>query len=383
MAELSVVLAPNAFKGSLTAAEAAEAMAAGTAAVFPAAVLHRVPLGDGGDGTATALVHATGGQLREVTVTGPLGRPVAATYAILGDGVTGAVEMASASGLVLVPAAQRDPLHATTYGTGELIRAALDAGCRRLVVCIGGSATNDGGAGMAAALGARLLRADGSPISPGGAGLVELDRIDLDGLDPRLAEVSIRVACDVDNPLLGPRGAAAVYGPQKGATPETVPVLDRALGRLAAVSGRSDLAEKPGAGAAGGLGFGLMAFLGARLEPGADLVMDAAGIDGPLAGAALVLTGEGRVDGQTLAGKVPLAVARRAARHGVPAVVICGSLGDGAGALLAHNVAALLSMTPGPLPLAEAMRRGPELLAHATATVMRLIRLGAAVLARE
>ncbi|OTA40440.1 MAG: glycerate kinase, partial [Symbiobacterium thermophilum] len=270
--------------------------------------------------TTQALVAATGGQLVEAEVTGPLGEPVRAAFGLLGDGDTAVIEMAAASGLLLVPPERRDPKVTTTYGTGELIRAALDRGVRRILVGIGGSATNDGGVGMAQALGGRFLKADGSPVDRGGAALLELERIDLSGLDPRLKGVELMVACDVDNPLTGPRGAAAVYGPQKGATAEDVALLDRALTRLADVMVRDlgrDVRNLPGAGAAGGLGAGLMGFLGARLRPGIDVVMEVTGLRRQLQGAALLLTGEGRTDGQTLAGKVPLGLARAAAPCGV------------------------------------------------------------------
>jgi len=374
-----IVIAPDSFKGSLTAAQAAEAMARGAARVFPEAEIQTVPMADGGEGTVEALVAGTGGRIEKRTVTGPLGQPVEAHFGLLGDGKTAVIEMAAASGLLLVPKEKRDPRITTTYGTGELIRAALDLGVERIVVGIGGSATNDGGAGMVQALGGKLLKADGTPVGFGGAALLELDRIDLTGLDPRLKAVELLVACDVDNPLTGPRGASAVYGPQKGATPEMVELLDRALTHLADVVQRDlgqDRRNEPGAGAAGGLGFGLMSFLGARLRPGIEVVMEAVGIDRILAGATLVLTGEGRTDGQTLAGKVPLGVARRAAAHGVPAVVISGAVTADADALLSHNIAALVSIVSGPMSLEEAMANAGELLERASAHVLRLVRVG-------
>ncbi|HEY8346139.1 MAG TPA: glycerate kinase [Symbiobacteriaceae bacterium] len=376
---MRIVIAPDSFKGSLTAAQAAEAMARGAARVFPEAEIQTVPMADGGEGTVEALVAGTGGRIEKRTVTGPLGQPVEAHFGLLGDGKTAVIEMAAASGLLLVPKEKRDPRITTTYGTGELIRAALDLGVERIVVGIGGSATNDGGAGMVQALGGKLLKADGTPVGFGGAALLELDRIDLTGLDPRLKAVELLVACDVDNPLTGPRGASAVYGPQKGATPEMVELLDRALTHLADVVQRDlgqDLRNEPGAGAAGGLGFGLMSFLGARLRPGIEVVMEAVGIDRILAGATLVLTGEGRTDGQTLAGKVPLGVARRAAAHGVPAVVISGAVTADADALLSHNIAALVSIVSGPMSLEEAMANAGELLERASAHVLRLVRVG-------
>lgn len=374
-----IVIAPDSFKGSLTAAEAASAISRGVQQVFPDAALVEAPMADGGEGTLAALVQSTGGRMVSRTVLGPLSAPVEAAFGMLGDEETAVIEMAAASGLLLVPPAERNPTITTTYGTGELIRAALDLNARRILVAIGGSATNDGGAGMIQALGGRLLRADGTLIGPGGAALLELDTIDLSDLDPRLAEVELLVACDVDNPLTGPRGASAIYGPQKGATPEMVELLDRALGHLGDLIERDlgvDVRDRPGAGAAGGLGAGLMGFLGADLRPGIEVVMDAVRFDSMVEGATLVITGEGRTDGQTMAGKVPLGVARRAAQHGVPVIVISGAVTPDADALLDHNIAALLSITDGPIPLEEAMARAAELLERAAARALRLIRLG-------
>jgi glycerate kinase len=376
---MRIVIAPDSFKGSLSAAEAAAAMARAARAVFPKAEVMAVPMADGGEGTLDALVAGTGGRIVTKTVTGPLGQPVEARYGLLGDGETAAIEMAAASGLLLVPRDQKNPLVTTTYGTGELIKAALDQGVKRIVCGIGGSATNDGGAGMIMALGARLLKADGSPIGFGGGALTDLDRIDLSDLDPRLGQVELMIACDVDNPLCGPRGASAVYGPQKGATPEMVAYLDGALGHFADVMARDvgrDVRNVPGAGAAGGLGAGLMGFLGARLRPGIDVVMEALRIDDLLAGATLVVTGEGRTDGQTLAGKVPMGVARRAATHGAPAIVVSGAVTPDADGLLEHNIAALISICDGPMPLDVAMAHAAELLERATARALRLVGVG-------
>lgn len=354
-------------------------MARGVRQAFPDAEVIQVPMADGGEGTLDALVAGTGGRIVNRTVTGPLGMPVEARFGLLGDGRTAALEMASASGLLLVPQGQRNPLVTTTYGTGELMKAALELGVTRLVVGIGGSATNDGGAGLIQALGGRLLKADGTPVGPGGGALLELDRIDLSGLDPQLKQVELLIACDVDNPLCGPRGAAAVYGPQKGASPEMVALLDQALGHLADVTARDvgiDVRMDPGAGAAGGLGFGLMGFLGARLRPGIEVVIDAVGFDDLLEGAVLVVTGEGRTDGQTLAGKVPLGVARRAAAHGVPAILVSGAVTEDALTLADHNIGALLSIAPGPISLDEAMANAAGLLERATAQALRLVAMG-------
>lgn len=325
------MIAPTAFKGSLPAKEVAGSLAEGVRRVWREARIELLPLSDGGDGWVESMVSAADGSLVDVAVRGPLGEVVDACYGIItAEGMTTAViEMAAASGLALVPKDRRDPRRATTYGTGELIRDALDRGAQRLLIGIGGSATNDGGAGMASALGARLTGESGDELPPGGAALADLHRVDLSGLDARLEDAEIVVASDVDNPLLGDDGASAVYGPQKGATPEMVEELDAALSHFAdvvedAVGHR--LRDEPGAGAAGGLGFGLMAFCGAQLRPGVELALDSLEADRMLDGASLVITAEGRLDSQTLAGKVPLGVARRARRHGVPAVAVGGAV---------------------------------------------------------
>ncbi len=385
-AALRVVVAPDSYKGSLSALKVARAMARGVRQAFPAAEVREVPIADGGEGTVEALVAATGGRLLRSVVTGPLGEPVEAAWGVLGDGTTGVIEMAGASGLPLVPPHRRDPRITTTRGTGELVRAALDLGLSRLVVGIGGSATNDGGAGFARALGARFLDARGEELPDGGAALARLDRIDLSGLDPRLATCELVVACDVDNPLCGPRGASAVYGPQKGATPEAVRELDEALARFARVAegftGR-DVARAPGAGAAGGLGAGLLFFTPAKLRPGVELVLEATGFDTLVQGAALVLTGEGRTDGQTAMGKAPVGVAAAARRHGVAVVCLSGGLGEGADEVLLRGVDALASATPAPMGVEEAMARGAELVEAAAARACRLIAVGMRIQAGE
>jgi glycerate kinase len=365
-----VVVAPDSFKGSLSAIDAARAMERGVRRTWPDAEVVKVPIADGGEGTVAAMVMATGGGFRETRVSGPLGEPVLARWGVLGDGETAVVEMAAASGLPLVPEGRRDPRVTSTRGTGELLRAALDAGFRRIVVGIGGSATNDGGSGMARALGVRFLDASGRELPEGGAALASLDRLDLRGVDARLAGAEILVACDVDNPLTGPRGASAVYGPQKGATPEVVLELDAALGRLAevarAATGR-DVAELPGAGAAGGLGAGLLFFTPARLVPGVELVLGAARFDDLVRGAALVVTGEGRTDAQTAMGKAPVGVARVAGRHGVPVLLVSGSLGPGADEVLGHGIGRIESASPPGMPVGEAMARAAEPLEAAVA----------------
>ena len=373
------IVAPDSFKGSVPALGVAEAMARGIRAVFPQAEVVTVPIADGGEGTVEALVAATGGQLRHADVRGPLGEPRRAHWGVSGDGRTGFLEMAAASGLPLVPRDRRDPRVTSTYGTGQLVRAALDAGLRKLVVGIGGSATNDGGMGMAVALGARFLDARGEVLPEGGAALARLDRIDLSGLDPRLEEAEILVACDVDNPLCGPRGASAVYGPQKGATPEMVTELDAALGVFArvatAATGRS-VADRPGAGAAGGLGAGLLFFTPATLRPGVAIVLETTGFDALVQGADVVFTGEGRTDAQTAMGKAPVGVAGVAKRHRVPVIALSGGLGEGADAVLEHGIDALASVVPGPMALEDCMHQGPALIEAATARICRLLKVG-------
>jgi len=369
-----VVVAPDSFKGSLSAPEAAAAMERGVLAAWPDARVVKVPIADGGEGTVEALVAATGGRFEVHTVHGPLGRPVEARWGVLGDGRTAVVEMAAASGLTLVPEGRRDPRVASTFGTGQLLQAALAAGFRRIVVGIGGSATNDGGAGMAKALGVRFLDGRGQPLPEGGAPLIRIASIDLSGVDPRLAEAEILVACDVDNPLTGPRGASAIYGPQKGATPAVVVELDAALERYAEIARHAtgrDVARHPGAGAAGGLGAGLLFFTPARLVPGVDLVLDSTRFDDLVRGATLVVTGEGRSDAQTAMGKAPVGVARVAQRHGVPVFVVSGSLGPGAEELLALGIARVESAAPPGMPVKEAMDRAAELLEAAVARSLR------------
>jgi len=381
---MKVVIAPDSFKGSLRAKHVGEALATGLRRGLAALgvadpELEVVPLADGGEGTLEALVEATGGALHEARVTGPLGEPVDAAYGVLGDGVTGVVEMATASGLELVPDDRRDPRRTTTYGTGELIRLlAYERKLERLIVGIGGSATNDGGAGMAQALGVRLLDARGQELAGGGGALAHLARIDASGLVTRALGLEVIVACDVDNPLTGPDGASRTYGPQKGATEAMVEELDRNLARYADVLRRDlgrDVEKVPGAGAAGGLGAGLLVFLDAELKRGIDLVLDAVGFDRRLDGADLVITGEGKLDAQTLRAKLPLGVAKRAARRGVPVIAVGGAVEPGAYRLHEHGVVALLSATPGPMPVSQALARAREHLEQTGEELGRLLAL--------
>ena len=376
---MKIVIAPDSFKGSLTALEAANAIEEGLKRFFPEAEIIKVPMADGGEGTVQSLVDATGGRIVKRIVTGPLGDKVEAQFGILGDGRTAVIEMASASGLPLVPPDKRNPMVTTTYGTGELIKAALDMGCRKFIIGIGGSATNDGGGGMAQALGVKLLDEEGNDIPFGGGGLLKLDRIDISTLDPRIAESEIVVACDVDNPLTGPRGAARVYSPQKGATPDMVEILDKALEHFAEVVKRDlgrDIKDVPGAGAAGGLGAGLMAFLNARLQLGVDIVIEATGLEGKVKGADLVITGEGGIDSQTIYGKTPIGVAKVAKKFGIPVLAVAGGISDDASVVYEHGIDGLMSIIPRPMTLDEAMAQGKKLLSDAAERIARLIAVG-------
>ncbi len=379
---MKVVIAPQAFKGSISALNAAEAMADGVRRVSPDAETVLVPVADGGDGTLETLVETSGGEIRSSEVTGPLGERRTAIWGAMGDGRTAVIEMARTSGLALVAIEDRDPLIATTYGLGEAVRDALDADFRRFILGIGGSATNDAGAGMAQALGAHLLDAAGSELPPGGAALTDLDRVDLSEMDPRIADSDVAVACDVSNPLTGPEGASAVYGPQKGATAEMVQQLDAALVHLAEVVRRDvgvEIETVPGAGAAGGLGGGMIGFLGGRLEAGVDIVLDTVGLDARLEGADLVLTGEGSVDYQTVYNKAPIGVARLARAQGIPVVAFAGSLGERYEEVHDHGIDAVLAITSGPMTLAEASDRAAELVADAAEQAMRLMAAGTIV----
>ncbi|MCP4643399.1 MAG: glycerate kinase [bacterium] len=372
---MHIVIAPDSFKECATAKTVANAIAAGVARAVPEAKLTIKPMADGGEGTVDALVAATDGSLVGLSVTGPLGEPVHANYGILGDKTTAVIEMAAASGLALVPPDRRDPRVATTRGTGELMADALDRGVQRIIVGIGGSATNDGGAGMAQALGFSLRDDHLNEVGPGGAALVDLTRIDAGGRHSQLDECELVVACDVVNPLCGPDGASHVYGPQKGATPEMAVELDAALVHFAkVVEDKLDvtIADIPGAGAAGGLGAGLVAFAGGSLVPGVEVVAEACGLETAIRHADLVITGEGVLDAQSVNGKTPVGVAEIAQRHGVPVVAIVGALGSGGHELTAHIIDAAFSICPKPMSLEEAIAAAPELLASTAESVMRL-----------
>lgn len=360
---MKIVIAPDSFKESLTALEVSNAIEEGLREVLPNTNYVKVPMADGGEGTVQSLVDATGGTIELITVTGPLGNKVDAKLGLLGDGKTAVIEMAEASGIHLVPTEKRNPMVTTTWGTGELILAALDKGVEKIIIGIGGSATNDGGAGMVQALGGKLLDASENQISLGGAGLEKLVKIDTTEFDERLSNVSFEVACDVDNPLTGPKGASAIYGPQKGATPEQIVQLDNNLSHYARILQRDlgkDIEHIAGAGAAGGLGAGLLAFLSAELRRGGDLVIEATGLDSVIRDADLVITGEGGINHQTIHGKTPTCVAKAAKKHRVPVIAIAGSLTNDYKNVHDYGIDAVFSVVPGVVSLDEALASGYE-----------------------
>ena len=375
---MKIVIAPDSFKDSLSAQGVADAIALGLAQVWPDAQLIKCPMADGGEGTVESILAACEGQQRRTVVRGPLGATVEAAWGWLPQSHTAIIEMAEASGLQLVPVAQRDACISSTFGTGQLIRAALDAGAQRVILAIGGSATNDGGAGAMQALGVKLLDAQGQTLSPGGLALAQLARVDLSEIDPRLAQVRFDIAADVNNPLCGPHGASAIFGPQKGASPAQVEQLDRALGHFAdhcATALNNDVRDEPGSGAAGGLGFAAKAFLGAQFKAGVEVVAELVGLADAVSGADLVITGEGRFDAQTLRGKTPFGVARVAREHGVPVIVIAGTLGDGYQALYEHGVDAAFALASGPMTLDQACAEAPRLLRERATDIARVWRM--------
>lgn len=374
---MKLVIAPDSFKGSASAREVAQAIADGLKFPLPDAEFDLVPMADGGEGTVDALVAATNGKIVTKQVTGPLGEPVDAFFGILGDGETAVIEMAAAAGLHLVPPEKRNPLVTTTYGVGELIKAALDEGCKRIIVGIGGSATNDGGAGMAQGLGAKLLDENGNEIGFGGGELGKLAKIDISELDDRLIKTEILVACDVTNPLTGPNGASAVYGPQKGATPGMVKLLDENLRHYAAIIRRDlgvDVEHVPGSGAAGGLGAGFMAFCQGKLRRGVELVIQAVGLDERIQRADLVITGEGKLDFQTGFGKVPYGVAQVAKRYSKPVIALVGQLGEGAERCRKWGIDACFAIVNRPMGEQEAMANALALLKRTSEELGWLIR---------
>ncbi len=371
---MKIVVAPNSFKGSISATQAAKAIARGVHEVFPEAEVLEIPIADGGEGTVEALVTARSGTYQWVNVEGPLGDPVLASYGLIDDGRTAVVELATASGYVLVTPAMRDPRKTSTFGFGQLLDAARKSGARSIIAGIGSSATNDAGTGMAQALGYRFLDDSGCELPRGGGPLLRLNRIDAAGLSPDWRSVKVMVACDVTNPLTGPTGASFVYGPQKGAEPVTVRLLDRALGHLAEVI-EKDLGKRvldlPGGGAAGGTGAGLVAFLNATLTSGAALIVEASGFETAVRGADLVITGEGRVDAQSAYGKAPGEVARLAEAFGIPVLLIAGSKGPGWETLREKGVSAVEALAQEGDNLRDLMHDPEPALTRAAARAVR------------
>ncbi|MCC5890197.1 MAG: glycerate kinase [Alkalibacterium sp.] len=376
---MKIVIAPDSFKESLTALEAAQAIEEGMKKVFIDADFIKVPMADGGEGTVQSVIDSTGGSLKTLTVTGPLNTPVEASYGLSGDKKLAVIEMASSSGLDKVPFEKRNPLVTTTYGFGELITDALDEGAEEILLGIGGSATNDGGAGMIKNLGGRLLDVEGNTIPEGGQGLKHLAQIDVSGMHPRLKDVTIRVACDVDNPLTGKEGASYIYGPQKGGTPEQLKELDKNLTHFAVVIKEQlgiDIEHVPGSGAAGGLGAGIMAFLDGNLENGGELLVDILELDEKVKDADFVITGEGGINHQTIYGKTPVAVSRVALRHKVPVIAMAGSISEGYESVYEEGIQAVFSVVNQPGSLEVALENGYMNLKKTAENVARVIQLG-------
>lgn len=378
---MNIVIAPDSFKESLTALEVAQSIARGVHRVLPDAQTVCVPMADGGEGTLVTVLDATAGQARHAQVSDALGRPIKAQWGWLPN-QTALIEMASAAGLEHIAVDDRNPLVADTFGVGELLLTALDAGARTIVLTAGGSATNDGGTGMLRALGMRWLDRQGQPLAPGGAALASLERVDVSGLDPRLAQIELIIATDVNNPLCGPNGASAIFGPQKGAKPEIVTQLDNALARLADVTAQTlsqDVRDAAGAGAAGGLGFAAMAWLGAQMKPGVQMIAELVKLEASIRQADLVFTGEGRMDAQTQQGKTPMGVIQIAQRHHVPVIALAGQLGEGYQCLYEMGLTAAFSLANGPLSLKQAIEQGSDLLESRAADIMRTWQKAAAV----
>ncbi|WES67802.1 glycerate 2-kinase [Superficieibacter sp. HKU1] len=376
---MKIVIAPDSYKESLSASEVAQAIEKGFREIFPDAQYVSVPVADGGEGTVEAMIAATQGTEYTAQVTGPLGEPVNACWGISGDGKTAFIEMAAASGLALVPPSQRNPLVTTSRGTGELILQALEHGARNIIIGIGGSATNDGGAGMVQALGAKLCDANGTDIGNGGGSLIGLNSIDITQLDPRLRECTIRVACDVTNPLTGEKGASRVFGPQKGATEELIVELDRNLDHYAEVikkSLRIDVKQVPGAGAAGGMGAALMAFLGAELRSGIEIVTQALNLEEHIHDCTWVVTGEGRIDSQSINGKVPVGVAQVAKKYHKPVIGIAGSLTNDVGIVHQYGIDAVFSVLTSISTLEEAFRGAFDNIYRASRNIAATLQVG-------
>jgi glycerate kinase len=381
---MKILIAVDSYKGSCSTFEVANSIERGIRKVCKDSEIVKIPIADGGEGTVDSLVKGAGGRYETVHVKDPLGREIECRYGILKDNAA-IIEMAASSGLTLLRKEERNPMITTTYGTGQMIKAALDKGCRKIFIGIGGSATNDGGAGMAQALGVSFKDSEGKEIGNGGGELARIRDIDISGIDPRLKDTEIIVLSDVTNPLCGPNGASSIYGPQKGATPEMIRLLDNNLKNYALLIKEKlglDIMDVPGAGAAGGLGAGLIAFCNATVMPGIDVALDINGIDRHLADTDLVITGEGRIDSQTACGKVPVGVARRVLKYGVPVIAIVGSVGDGASIVYEHGIDAIIDIVSKPMSLEDSMKSVKILLEQAAENAMRMLIIGSALQGR-
>lgn len=372
---MKIIVSPDSFKGSCSAIEVANSIEKAILSVDSTIEVVKMPVADGGEGTIDAITSCVPADIYELEVCGPMGEKAMAKYAVIDNGETAVIEMAQASGLPMVPVGERNPLLATTYGTGQLMKDALNKGCKKMIIGIGGSATNDGGAGVLMALGASFKNAEGKELALGGGALADLAEIDLTEFDSRIFDAEITVACDVTNPLTGENGASYVYGPQKGATPEMVKELDAALAHFAKVSEEKlgeDYSNYPGTGAAGGLGFALIAYCKAKFAAGIDIVLNVSGFEKELQDADLVITGEGRIDGQSVQGKVLFGIGTRAKEQNVPVIAIGGAVRSDSEALLDHGITAMFSIANGPMTLDYAMENGPELIEQITKNVIRV-----------
>ena len=376
---MKIIIAPQAFKGSISALKVAEAMSEGALKIFPKAKIVICPVADGGDGTLETLVDISNGEINKCSVHNPMGKIIDAEWGAMGDGKTAVIEMARSSGLALLDPKKLNPLKASTYGLGELIQDALNKGFKKFIIGIGGSATNDAGAGMAQALGVKLLDRKGVEIAPGGINLMNLTTIDMSGIDERILDSDFQIACDVTNPLTGPEGASEVYGPQKGATRKMIDDLDASLqnfNEIVIKTFNKDLSKVPGAGAAGGLGAGMITFTDATLRTGIDIVLDAVELNEKIAKADLVITGEGAMDFQTIYDKAPIGVAKIAKRHGIPTIGISGMLGKNYQLVHEHGIDAAMSIVTGPMTLPEASEKSYELISNSVSECLRLINIG-------
>tara|TARA_B100001750_G_scaffold241513_1_gene253052 strand:- start:697 stop:1830 length:1134 start_codon:yes stop_codon:yes gene_type:complete len=375
---MKILIAPQSYKGSISAIKVAEAIKEGALNIFPSIESLIIPVADGGDGTLETLVESTSGIIHNSNATGPLGNSIPIIWGTLGDSKTAIIEMARISGLALVPQNKRNPYYTTSYGLGEIIKEALDLGYRKFIIGIGGSATNDGGAGMAQALGAKLTDANKKSIDFGGLALNEITKIDISGIDPRINESEILVACDVNNPLCGPNGASFVYGPQKGASPKMVKTLDDALyhfgSQLISDTG-INIMEIEGSGAAGGIGGGMVGFLNAKLKPGVEIVLDTLDFDKSLKNVDLVITGEGQIDFQTVFSKAPIGVAKHAKKYNIPVIAICGSLGENYQDVHSHGIDAVIPIIPKPMDLKKASDNAYELIKNTSEQIFRILKI--------